>query len=299
MSNHTSWHVSTSKKLFDSSIFIDDKDFIIDDWLSVMRNKLEENANWFSMNVQQKAYVRIKIEDYAMKHLTFRFFKNFIKSYTIADEIFDNLYQIFEDSNRRTNVLKTYKRLKQIESFKNFNTFWVEFQRLVSDLKLYNQKALLEDLKDKMSYELQKTLAIESYKAIDLHEFAKMCRYTDHTLRNVNNKFKNTKEDFNNDVEREEIIIIVNSNQNNDRSISRSRFETSEFESESNSRVTTQSSKDQMNSLNCYNCEKFDHFFRNCRQFRKSMNLNNFVREMNVQKKNDAEKNLEQNSRKE
>jgi hypothetical protein len=30
---------------------------------------------------------------------------------------------------------------------------------------LYNQKALLEDLKDKMFYELQKVLAIESYKA--------------------------------------------------------------------------------------------------------------------------------------
>ncbi len=163
------------KKLSDSSIFIDDKDFIIDDWLSVMRNKLEENANWFSIDVQQKAYVQIRIEDDAMKHLTFRFFKNFIKSYTIANEIFDDLYQIFEDLNRCINVLKTYKRLKQIESFKNLNTFWVEFQRLISDSKLYNQKTLLEDLKDKMSYELQKTLVIESYKTIDLHEFAKMC----------------------------------------------------------------------------------------------------------------------------
>jgi hypothetical protein len=37
--------------LSDSSIFIDDKDSIIDDWLSVMKNKLEENANWFSTDV--------------------------------------------------------------------------------------------------------------------------------------------------------------------------------------------------------------------------------------------------------
>jgi hypothetical protein len=42
-----------------------------------------------------------------------------------------------------------------------------------------------------------------------------------------------------------------------------------------------------MNSLNCYNCEKSDHYSRNCRQFRK-MNLNNFVREMNVHDKNDS-----------
>jgi hypothetical protein len=289
--------------LSDSSIFIDDKDSIIDDWLSVMRNKLEENANWFSIDVQQKTYVRIRIEDNAMKHLTFRFFKNFIKSYTIADEIFDDLYQIFENLNRRINVLKTYKRLKQIESFKNFNTFWAEFQRLVSDSELYNQKTLLEDLKDKMFYKLQKTLAIESYKAIDLHEFAKMCRYTDQTLRDVNNKFRNTRENFNNDVEREKVIVIVNSNQNNqnsNRSISRSRFKISESKFESNFRAITQSSSEnQVNFINYYNCEKSDRFSRHCRQLRK-MNLNSFVREMNMHDKNDSSsENLEIESRKE
>jgi hypothetical protein len=290
--------------LSDSSIFTDDKDLIIDDWLSIMRNKIKDNANWFSTDVQQKAYVRIRIDDDAMKHLIFRFFENSIKSYTIADEIFDDLYQIFDDSNRRTNALKAYRRLKQIESFKEFNIFWAEFQRLTSDSELYNQKTLLEDLKNKMSYELQKILAIESYKVTDLHEFAKMCRYTDQTLKNVNNKFKNIR-DFNSDdniddTEREEVIVIVNSNQTNqntDRSISRSRFEISE----SSSRTITQSSEDQMNSLNCYNCEKSKHFSRNCRQFRK-MNLNNFVREMNVHDKNDSssqENNLEFDSRKE
>jgi hypothetical protein len=292
--------VSTFKKLFDSFVFTDGKDSIIDDWLSVMRNKMEGNADWFSTDVQQKAYVRIRIDDDAMKHLIFRFFKDSIKSYTIANEIFDDLYQIFDDSNRRINALKAYRRLKQVESFKDFNIFWTEFQRLASDSELYNQKTLLEDLKDKMSYELQKVLAIESYKVIDLHEFAKMCRYTDQTLRNVDNKFRNIREDFSDSAKREEVIVIVNSNQNNDRSTLRSRFEISELGSGSNSRATTQSSEGQVNSLNCYNCGKFEHFSRNCRQFRKSMNLNSFVREMNVHEKNDSSiDNAEIESRKE
>jgi hypothetical protein len=72
--------------------FTDDKNLIIDDWLSVMRNKLKKNADWFSIDVQQKAYVRTRIDDDVMKHLTARFFKNSIKSYIIADEIFDDLY---------------------------------------------------------------------------------------------------------------------------------------------------------------------------------------------------------------
>jgi hypothetical protein len=211
------------------------------------------------------------------------------------------LYQIFDDSNRRINALKAYRRLKQIESFKDFNIFWAEFQRLVSDFELYNQKTLLEDLKNKMSYELQKVFAIESYKAIDLHEFVKMCRYTNQILRDVNNKSR--REEFFSDAARdEEVIVIVNSNQNNqinqnaDKSISRSRFEISE----SNFRAITQSSEDQMNSFNCYNCEKSEHFFRNCRQLKK-MNSNNFVREMNVHEKDDSssqKNNFESKSRK-
>jgi hypothetical protein len=150
---------------------------------------------------------------------------------------------------------------------------------------LYNQEALLEDLKDKMSYELQKTLAIESYKATDFLEFVKMCRYTNQILRDVNNKSR--REEFSDDAEREEITVIVNSNQinqNTDKSISRLRFEI--FESSSRA-ITQSSSENQMNSLNCYNCEKSDHYSRNCRQFKK-MNLNSFVREMNVHDKNDS-----------
>ncbi len=288
---------ATFKKLSDSSVFIDEKDPTIDDWLSVMRNKLEENADWFSIDVQQKTYVRIKIEDDAMKHLISRFFKNSIKSYIISKKIFENLYQIFDDSNRRINVLKIYRRLKQVESFKDFNTFWAEFQRLVSDSKLYNQEALLEDLKNKMSYELQKVFATESYKTTDLHEFAKMCRYTNQILRNVNNKFR--REEFFSDAARdEEVIVIVNSNQINqnvDRTISRSRFEISELES--NSRAITQSSENQVNFINCYNCGKLEHFSRNCRQSRK-MNSNSFVREIEKDSSS-QEKNLESDSRKE
>jgi hypothetical protein len=56
-----------------------------------------------------------------------------------------------------------------------------------------------------------------------------------------------------------------------------------------------------MNSLNCYNYEKSEHFSRNCRQLRK-MNSNSFVREMNVHEKDNSssqKNNLEFESKKE
>jgi hypothetical protein len=64
-----------------------------------------------------------------------------------------------------------------------------------------------------MSYELQKVLVIESYKATDFHEFVKMCRYTNQILRDVDNKSR--REEFSDDAEREEVIVIVNSHQIN------------------------------------------------------------------------------------
>jgi E3 ubiquitin-protein ligase DOA10 len=150
-----------------------------------------------------------------------------------------------------------------------------------------------------MSYELQKVLAIESYKATDLHEFVKMCRYMNQILRDVNNKSR--REEFSSDAARdEEVTVIVNSNQshqNNDRSTSRPRFGIFE----SSSRAATQSSSEnQMNVINCYNCEKLEHFSRNCRQFRK-MNSNSFVREINVHEKNDSlsQENSESEAKKE
>ncbi len=117
----------------------------------------------------------------------------------------------------------------------------------------------------------------------------------------MNNKFRNIRDDFANSVEREEVTVIINSNQNNqinqnaDRLISRSRFKTSE----SSSRAITQSSENQVNFINCYNCDKFDNLFRICRQYI-NINSDSFVREMNVHDKNDSSsENLEIESRKE
>ncbi len=119
--------VVTSKKLSDSLIFIDDKNSNIEDWLSTMRNKLKENADWFSIETSKKTYVRTRIDEDAMKHLTSRFKKNSIKSFFIVEEIVDDFNRMFDDFNKRINVLKTYKRLKQIKINKKFHKFFAKF----------------------------------------------------------------------------------------------------------------------------------------------------------------------------
>ncbi len=67
--------------------------------------------------------MRTRINEDVMKHLTSRFKKNSFKSFLTAEEIFDDLNRVFDDSNKRVNALKTYKRLKQVEANKEYHTF--------------------------------------------------------------------------------------------------------------------------------------------------------------------------------
>ncbi len=257
-----------------------------------MRNKLKENADWFSIETSKKAYVRTRIDEDAMKHLASRFKKDSIKSFMIVEKIFDDLNRVFDDLNKRVNALKAYKRLKQIETNKKFHTFWAEFQRLVNDSKIYDEIALLKDLKDKMFWDLQRTLASDIYKAIDLYEFARLCQFIDQTLRDVDNKAKNINRD-----EYEESESISKNNLNNQESSNQESFRdqsnTLRFRSQTSVsfRVSIQASiEEQVNAFNCYNCEKSEHLARNCKASKK-LNSNSFVREIEKNVSNDDDQN--------
>ncbi len=133
-----------------------------------------------------------------------------------------------------------------------------------------------------MSFELQKALAFDIYKAIDLYEFVKLCQFTDQTLRDVNIKFRNVREEYEEDYE-ESISRENFNNQESSREQSnafRSRSETSKSNQKSNNREMSQVLEfEQVNAFICYNCDKPDHIARRC-LVSKKMNLNNFVREI-------------------
>jgi hypothetical protein len=59
---------------------------------------------------------------------------------------------------------------------------------LTNDVELYDKEMLIENLKNKMFFKLQKIMINESFEIIELHAFARKCQYTDQMLRNVNNK---------------------------------------------------------------------------------------------------------------
>ncbi len=143
-----------------------------------------------------------------------------------------------------------------------------------------------------MFFKLQKALTFDIYKKIDLYEFVKLCQFIDQILRDVNIKFRNVKEEYEEDYEES----ILRENFNNQKSSHeqsnafRFRFETFKSNQKSNNQKMNQVLEfEQVNAFICYNCDKFNHIARRCSALRK-MNLNNFVREI---EKDISEQNVE------
>ncbi len=124
-----------------------------------------------------------------MNHLIFRFFKNSIKLYTIAVEIFDHLYQIFDDSNRRINALKAYRRLKQIESFKDEQ---IVCSSMLDIENVTNFEIEKSNSRESTSNERIRKICIKSIQLIDEH--ASICFQNKlHVIKIKMNLFSNFK----------------------------------------------------------------------------------------------------------
>ena len=123
----------------------------------------------------------------AVKHVRARLRPDSDKPFQTAEEVLQVLIRVYGDPNKEETVLREFSNLKQVEKYKEFPTFWAEFQRLAHELD-HSEKTLLSELRLKMSFQLQKALATESYRATDIHEFAKLCMHTERTWKSIDVK---------------------------------------------------------------------------------------------------------------
>lgn len=146
---------------------------------------------------------------------------------------------------------------------------------------MYDEFALLENLNDKMSYELQKSLTSETYRATNLYEFAKLCQFTDQTLRDVDVKYRTrgTEETS------PESTTATASNPPRSQSFEPKQRENTPSRTPQ-PRTSSQAPQGQINEFTCYNCQGRGHMARDCRKPRRSRYPNatpaTNVREMEV-----------------
>ncbi len=150
MSNSIKW----SQKLLNSSLFTDEKESIWNDWQEKIRDKLEVNINHFDNDRAILIYIHFRINEDAVKVILVQRQHDLMNLYFIADDLLDELAQLYDDSDKKINFRREYDNLKQENN--KFSDFYSMFQRLFFYLE-YHEKQLIIDLQDKITHRLHVT----------------------------------------------------------------------------------------------------------------------------------------------
>ena len=172
-------------KLPDPKAFSDNKEVKIDQWLLLLRNKLERNASLFPTEEHKLGYVLSRIEGEALTRMEPRLRKGSKQPFKTAEEILTELYRMYGDANRHLTAKNEFRRLRMKKTdVAELQTFWAEFQRLSAELD-ESESSLIEGFAYKLTPELQKHLALETRKATDLYELARLAQDTVEVWRNA------------------------------------------------------------------------------------------------------------------
>ena len=138
---------SRFQKIFDSSLFTDEKNSIWKNWYEKIQNKLEINVDLFSNERVKLNYVHSRLFDDAAEITQARCECDCVNLYRIVKDLLKELAQLFNDLNKKVNFCRKYYNL--IQESKKFSEFYTQFQRLSFYLD-YHEKQLIVNLKDKI-----------------------------------------------------------------------------------------------------------------------------------------------------
>ncbi len=142
------------QKLSNSSLFTDEKESIWNDWQEKIRDKLEINIDHFNNDKAILVYIHSWISEDAVKVTLVKHQQDSLNSYSMINDLLDELAQLYDDSDKETNFRREYANLIQEKS--KFSDFYLIFQRLFFYLK-YHEKQLIVNLQDKIVYRLYAT----------------------------------------------------------------------------------------------------------------------------------------------
>ena len=130
--SHYSWKTK-STRLPNPPMLVDNHatGFDINMWKSKMTKKLVANANHYPTKALRMVYMDSRVDGNAYKHLAARLRIGARKLFATAEEMFEVLQKVYEDSNRAHTAANKFRDLKIT---RDFNSFWMEFQVLASEL---------------------------------------------------------------------------------------------------------------------------------------------------------------------
>ena len=133
--------------LLDLPIFIEGKDLSIDQCLSKMKDKFEINSDHYPTYWNKLMNVEKRVREIALQYLQSGLCVNSITFFTIFEDLFNHLEDIFGNIYNKKYVMEMFQWLKIGISL--YNDLFSEFIYLASDLE-YISEMLIWDFKQKL-----------------------------------------------------------------------------------------------------------------------------------------------------
>ena len=168
-------------KLPDPPILTDGKEPKFDDWMAQMKGKLNANADHYSSNLLQVAYVQSRLGGRTARHAAPRFQEDSVNQYQTADEVFKHLKSIFFDLNYCMTARRQLRYL-QMESHQKYHDFLAEFMHLAGESQLHLED-YKEELFDKLTDKLWNLTTWDYHASRTFNEFSTACSQAAYTLQ--------------------------------------------------------------------------------------------------------------------
>ncbi len=146
-----------SIKFSNSSIFIDTDESTWKSWIIKISDKLDINANHYSIEKLHIVYVTFRLDDDADEQIYAKRCIDALSLYLSLTKLLKHLNEIYDDQNRNQKCRCKYNALKQ--SNKSFSFFYFKFTKIFSFLD-YDDWTLMNDLQNKINNHLQNVLSV-------------------------------------------------------------------------------------------------------------------------------------------
>ncbi|ODH12780.1 hypothetical protein ACO22_07921 [Paracoccidioides brasiliensis] len=226
--------------------------------LICMTNKLWENTDHYSTEHMRIAYIENQTDGDAAHHIALCMEEDHPEQYQTAEEIFEHLKSIYEDANKLQNVKSDYHKLIMCNG-DNYHEFVTKFLHLAGEAKIAKED-YKTDFNDKLSFDLQRMVAVANAIINTYAEFQKICAQAAHTLQTINATQKSKS------LQRNESNIFKQN------TLRASDSQTSHSISATKSPIIKKA-LDTHPDIQCYYCKEKGHIARNCSVKQKSQQM--------------------------
>lgn len=150
-------------------------------WKVRMKGKFQSNDDHFLSEQDKINYVVSRVEGAAAEHVNPRLDPGSSLAYVTAKDVLDHLAQVYENPFKKEDADAEYKSWKMTKDM-SFHDFFSKFL-LLSGTAEKPKSEQVQELKDKLYYELEKGVRDKFFENPTLEEFAKHCTRHDNALK--------------------------------------------------------------------------------------------------------------------